>query len=304
MQQIKSASKTLYHVSAFLIISIWGVTFVSTKVLLNNGLTPVDIMLYRFAIAYVLLCLLEHRRLWANSIKDELLFIASGITGGSLYFVTENIAIDYTLASNVSIILCTAPILTALLSRVFIRGERIKRSLVWGSVVALAGVVLVVFNGSIILQINPIGDLLTLAAAACWAFYTIILKKLDSYPTVFITRKVFFYGLVTLLPMFYFYPLHWNAELFSLPQVWGNLLFLGIIASFICFIAWNKTVKVLGGIRANNYIYLTPLVTLVASAIVLHERITFVAIGGALLIICGVYVAEKGFPKFKKRAPR
>lgn len=258
MQQIKSGSNTLYHVSAFLIISIWGVTFVSTKVLLNNGLTPVEIMLYRFAIAYILLCLLEHRRLWANSIKDELLFIASGITGGSLYFVTENIAIDYTLASNVSIILCTAPILTALLSRLFIRGEKIKKSLVWGSLVALAGVVLVVFNGSIVLQVKPTGDLLTLAAALCWAFYTIILKKLDAYPTVFITRKVFFYGLVTLLPMFYFYPLHWNAELFALPQVWGNLLFLGIIASFICFIAWNKTVKVLGGIRANNYIYLNP----------------------------------------------
>lgn len=301
MQQIKSGSNTLYHVFAFLIISIWGVTFVSTKVLLNNGLTPVEIMLYRFAIAYLLLCLLEHRRLWANSIKDELLFIASGITGGSLYFVTENIAIDYTLASNVSIILCTAPILTALLSRLFIRGEKIKRSLAWGSLVALAGVVLVVFNGSIVLQVKPVGDLLTLAAALCWAFYTIILKKLDAYPTVFVTRKVFFYGLVTLLPAFHFYPLRWNAELFALPQVWGNLLFLGIIASFICFIAWNKTVKVLGGIRANNYIYLTPLVTLIASAIVLHERVTLTAIGGALLIICGVYVAEKGFPRFGKK---
>ena len=251
---MKPTSNTLYHISAFLIISIWGVTFVSTKVLLNNGLTPVEIMLYRFAIAYILLCALEHRRLWANSVKDELLFIASGITGGSLYFVTENIAIDYTLASNVSIILCTAPILTALLSRVFIRGEKLKKSFAWGSLVALAGVVLVVFNGSIVLQVKPIGDLLTLAAALCWAFYTIILKKLDTYPTVFITRKVFFYGLVTLLPMFHFYPLHRNAEVFTTPQVWGNLLFLGIVASFICFIAWNKTVKVLGGIRANNYI--------------------------------------------------
>ena len=301
MQNPKSGSNTLYPVSAFLIISIWGATFVSTKVLLNNGLTPVEIMLYRFSIAYILLCVLEHRRLWANSIKDELLFIASGITGGSLYFVTENIAIDYTLASNVSIILCTAPILTALLSRVFIRGEKIKKSLVWGSMIALVGVTLVVFNGSVVLQIKPVGDLLTLAAASCWAFYTIILKKLDAYPTVFITRKVFFYGLVTLLPLFYFFPFRWNPELFSLPQVWGNLLFLGIIASFICFIAWNKTVKILGGIRANNYIYLTPLVTLIASAIVLKEHITFIAIGGALLIICGVYVAEKGFPTRKRR---
>ncbi len=298
---MKPTSNTLYHISAFLIISIWGVTFVSTKVLLNNGLTPVEIMLYRFAIAYILLCVLEHRRLWANSVKDELLFIASGITGGSLYFVTENIAIDYTLASNVSIILCTAPILTALLSRVFIRGEKLKKSFAWGSLVALAGVVLVVFNGSIVLQVKPIGDLLTLAAALCWAFYTIILKKLDTYPTVFITRKVFFYGLVTLLPMFHFYPLHWNAEVFTTPQVWGNLLFLGIVASFICFIAWNKTVKVLGGIRANNYIYLTPLVTLIASAVILHEHVTFIAIGGAFLIICGVYIAEKGFPTFRNK---
>lgn len=282
----------IYHLLAMLVVTVWGVTYVSTKILLTNGLTPAEIMFYRFLMAYVLIWFIAPRRIWADTPRDEGLFLLAGICGGSLYFQTENIALDITLASNVALILCTAPVWTAILSHFFVRGERLRGTLIAGSLVALSGVGMVIFNGRFVLKISPLGDLLTVAAALSWAFYTIILKKLDGrYPVLFITRKVFFYGLVTLLPVFFFSPPSLDADILIRPVVIGNLLFLGVIASLLCYIIWNNVVKRLGGVRANNYIYASPLVTLVTSALVLDEKITWVAILGGMLIVGGVYIS-------------
>ena len=286
----------IYHILALTAVAIWGTTFVSTKKLLEAGLTPADIMFYRFLLAYGVMWICSPRIRWPKNWRDEALFAAAGLTGGSLYFLTENMALQITLASNVALLLATAPILTVLLSRLWLgRSERIGRPLAAGSVLALAGVALVVFNGSFILKIQPAGDLLTLAAALTWALYNICLKKLDGrHSTLEITRKVFFYGVVTLLPVFAFTPLRFDTALFRNPVVAGNLLFLGLVASLFCFAVWNTAVKHLGTVKTSNYIYLVPLVALISSAIVLNERITPVALGGAVLILGGVYIAENG----------
>lgn len=285
-----------FHFLAILTVIIWGTTFVSTKILIGDGLTPVEILLYRFLLAYIGIWFFCPRRLFAKSWKDELLFLGAGLCGGSLYFISENTALGITLASNVSLIICTAPILTALLSRLFNKGERLKKHLIYGSLMALLGVGLVVFNGSFILQINPLGDMLTLLAALMWAFYGLILRRLGNrYPTLFVTRKVFFYGVVTLIPVLIASPIHPQLAVLSRPAVIGNLLFLGIFASLICYIMWNTAVKELGVVRTTNYIYVVPLVTLLTSAIVIDETITVVALIGSAFILSGVYVAEKGF---------
>ena len=180
----------LYHSIAILTVIIWGTTFVSTKILINTGLSPVEILLYRFVLAYFCILTIAHRRLWANCVKDEFLLFLSGLCGGSLYFIAENTALGITLASNVSLLICTAPIITTILSHLFYK-ESLRKGLLYGSLVALFGVGLVVFNGSVLLKVNPLGDFLTLVAATMWAFYCLILKRLSrSYPTLFITRKV------------------------------------------------------------------------------------------------------------------
>lgn len=283
-----------YHLLAMFVVSVWGVTYISTKVLLNNGMTPAEIMFCRFLIAYFLIWFISPKKLWADSCKDECFFLLAGLFGGSLYFQTENIALQYTLASNVALILCTAPVLTAVLSHFFVKGERLRKNLITGSLIALSGVALVIFNGHFVLKLNPLGDLLCLVAALSWACYTIILRKVNGrYSTLFITRKVFFYGLLTLLPVFFFTPPSLNVTILMRPVVLSNLLFLGVIASLLCYIIWNSVVKQLGGVRANNYIYASPLVTLLASSLILDERITGVAIAGAALIIGGVYIAGR-----------
>lgn len=288
--------KAKYHLIALSVAIIWGTTFVSTKVLLAQGLDPKDILFYRFLLAYIGIWFFGSRMLFAKSLKDELLLIGCGLCGGSLYFIAENTALKITLASNVSLIICTAPLLTALLSRAILKNERLSKNLMYGSFIALAGVALVIFNGSFILKLNPVGDLLTLLAAFVWGIYTILLKQLDNrYSTFFITRKVFFYGIVTLLPLFFFNPLTVDPDILLRPIVVGNLLYLGLIASLTCYVLWNMCVKHLGAVSTTNYVYTIPLVTFITSALVLDERVTFIAIAGAIFIISGVYLAERGF---------
>ena len=282
------------NMAAIFTVGVWGLTFISTKVLIANGLSPKEIFLLRFLIAYIGIWFISPRKLFANNWKDELWLLLGGITGGSVYFLTENMALGITLATNVAFIVCTAPLLTTIFSLMIYKKEKATRSLIGGSLMALVGVAMVVYNGSFVLKISPLGDCLTLLAALSWAFYSLIMKKMTGrYNTIFITRKIFFYGILTILPVFLFQP--WQADLSLLmePSVLLNLLFLSVLASLVCFAVWNVVLKNLGTVRASNYIYLNPLFTLVGSAILLDEHLTIIALIGAACIMGGVYMAGK-----------
>ena len=284
----------IYHLVAILTVGIWGLTFISTKVLIEHGLSPQEIFLLRFLMAYLGIWFISPRKLFADNWKDELWLLWGGVTGGSFYFFTENTALEITLATNVAFIVCTAPLLTTILSLLIYKKEKATAGLVGGSLLALVGVALVVYNGHFILKISPLGDFLTLLAAFSWAFYSLIMKKMSGrYRTTFITRKIFFYGILTILPAFILHP--WQFSLSGLwqPAVWMNLLFLGVLASLVCFVVWNIILKQLGTVRASNYIYLNPLFTLIGSAVLLDEQFTVMSLMGAMLILGGVYWAGK-----------
>ena len=299
-------SKFQYHLLALAVVGVWGVTFVCTKTLISAGLDPAEIFVVRFTMAYLgiwVLSLLQKgpRRLWSRNWKDELLLFFLGVTGGSFYFLTENTALAYTQASNVAFLVCSAPLMTALLSLAYrrLRRDRFAAALervgsgwllVLGTLLALGGMALMLFDGSRV-QVSLRGDLLALGAALCWALYSLFMGKMtDEYGAVFATRTVFFYGLLTILPFLLgreFAPL----ELFCRPVVWGNLLFLGLLASLGCFVAWNLVMSKIGNLTSTNYVYLNPVFTLVSAMIILGERLTPAGAVGSALILLGVIVA-------------
>lgn len=295
-----------WHLLALLVVAIWGVTFVSTKTLISAGLDPAEIFLVRFSLAYVgiwAISLAQKTRtgLWSRSWRDELLFAFLGVSGGSFYFLTENTALAHTQASNVSFLVCSAPLITALLSLVYrrIRRDRFADAmehvgsgwmLALGTLLALGGMALMLFDGQRV-QVSLRGDLLALGAALCWGLYSLFMGKMtDEYGAVFATRKVFFYGLVTIIPFLLgreFAPL----ALFREPVVWGNLLFLGLCASLACFMIWNLVMARLGNITSTNYVYLNPVFTLISATILLGERLTPAGAVGSALILLGVILA-------------
>ena len=287
----------LPHVVAFTVVSIWGSTFVFTKLLLLGGLTAAQIFILRFIIAYVLLlsyCLVRGIRWKTDSWRDELLMAALGVMGGSLYFLTENSSMNYTTTTNTSIIVSLCPLFASAMIGFFYKSERLSRLQMFGTLMAATGVVVVVMNGHFVLHLSPRGDALAFAACLCWAFYSLLMIPANArYDTVFVTRKVFFYGLLSMIPYLIVYPELNIHLLFAQPQLVWNLLFLGCVASMLCFLAWNWVLKQLGSIKATNYVYLNPVTTIVFAWFLLGEQITVWFILGTLLILLGMYLADK-----------
>ena len=300
----------LYHLIAFLTVAIWGTTFVSTKVLLTHGLTPAFIFLLRFSLAYVGMAAMQfiHAQgrltLRCRSWKDEGMMMLAGMAGGSFYFLTENTALQMALAGNVSLIVCLAPLITALFACFIPGSKRAGRRLWTGSLIAFTGVAFVAYGStSTETASQPLrGNLLALLSASSWAVYQLVIKPLgERYGVLLLTRKVFGYGLLTILP-FVLTEEQPDAHVFAQPVVWGNLLYLGVLASLICYAVWNRVVEQLGSIVSANYIYLTPLVTCVASYFVLGEQLTPPMMLGGFAIVTGLYlvVAPKGGRKHRK----
>ncbi len=288
-----SPSMLWFHLGALLTVTAWGVAFVSTKVLLEHGFRPAEIYIYRFILAYLLVLAVCHKRIWSNSFRDEVLFMICGLCAGSIYFIAENTAIEYTLVSNVALITSIAPLLTTLLLGLIYKNERPGKGAYIGSVTAFIGVACVIFNSSFVVKMNPIGDLLSLSAAVSWAVYSLVLRKLNvTYSAMFITRKTFFYGVLTAIPYMLTEP-----EISPISNLWDvdvllNLAFLGAFASMGAYILWTNAVKKLGAIKASNYLYVSPIVTLIASVFFLGETITWIGYVGCALILGGMWLGE------------
>ena len=284
----------IVYVTAFIIVVLWGCTFVQTKILINAGLRPDEIFLFRFTLAYILILPFAGKRLMLDNLTDELLAALLGLTGGSLYFVTENYALAYGYCSNVALIVCLTPMVTSFIVGCFYPGERLRWAGVLGSVIALVGMALVVFNGNFILKLSPLGDILALGACVCWAVYSLVIKRLQGkYSNMLITRKIFGYGLLTILPLLLVRGVNVDILLNGGAVVWGNVLFLGCVASMLCFLGWNYCLERIGTVRATNLLYLNPVVSITTSAIVLGERVTWLAIIGAVLILAGLVCLER-----------
>lgn len=281
------------HLAAALTVFIWGTTFISTKVLLRD-FQPVEILFFRFVMGFSALFIVCPRRLKGVTRSQELTFVAAGLCGVCLYYLLENIALTYTMASNVGVICSVAPFFTAVLSHLFLKQtERLSAKFFMGFIVSMIGIGLISFNGSA-LHLNPAGDLLALLASFVWACYSILTKKISNYGynTILTTRRTFFYGILFMIPAMFLFDSQWNFDKFADPVNLLNILFLGLGASALCFVTWNFAVKLLGAVRTSVYIYIAPVVTVVTSFLVLHEPITYMTGVGTVLTLTGLLLSE------------
>lgn len=290
----RRGSNLSFHIGTLVAVTAWGIAFINTKVLLQHGLSAVEIYVYRFVIAYLCMFVLCPRPLFSRSLADEFKMFLIGVCGSSVYFIAENTAMKYTLVTNVSLIVTTSPILTAMLIGLLYRSERPNRGFMTGSIIAFLGVACVIFNSSFVVKVNPLGDMLALLAALCFAIYSVLLRPLNAtYSVWFITRKTFFYGVLTALPFFAIEPTVAPLNVIFSPVVIGNLCFLAIVCSVVAFSLWAISIKRIGVMVSGNYLYISPIVTLVASTLYLGERVSVVGYVGCGLILLGVALSEK-----------
>lgn len=287
----------LAHFGALLTVTFWGTSFLCTKVLMERGgFTPVEMFVYRFSLAYILMMFLTFRQIKSLSWRDELTFLISGICSGSLYFITENYALKLTTAGNVSLLASISPLFTTLLMAIVFR-QKLKSGVIIGSGIAIIGVACIIFSNGQSIEFRPQGDLLALAAAMCWAIYTIAIRRvIPHYNSLFITRKLFFYGVITALPLLLLQPEPYHLHLlFDIhqPSYLLNMIYLVVLCSISAYLIWNEAMKMLGSVVANNYLYLQPPITMVAGYFFLGEKIFLFGYIGCILVIGGLIISDK-----------
>lgn len=288
-----NSRQSMGHAAALLTSIIWGTTFISTKILLVD-FQPVEILFFRFVMGILALFAVCPRLLRGTTARQEVTFAAAGLCGICLYYLLENIALTFTMASNVGVIISVAPFFTAILSHLFIRSEeKLQANFFLGFLVAMVGIVLISFNGAA-LRLNPMGDLLSVLAAFVWACYSILTRKIGSfgYPVILTTRRIFCYGTLFMVPALFFFDFQLKLQRFADITYLLNIIYLGIGASSLCFVTWNYAVKTLGAVKTSIYIYIVPVITTVTSALILKEPITWISAAGTALAVAGLFLSE------------
>ncbi|MGN0903203.1 MAG: DMT family transporter [Succinivibrio sp.] len=287
----------LGHIFAITVILFWGLTFVSSKVLLKE-FTPVEILFDRFVLATLALLIFAPKALAFISLKVELYSALVGFFGVTLYFVFENNALVYSNASNVCLIVATAPLFCAICDRLFNHGEKLSSAFFLGFIVAITGIACI-STGTLKLDLNPLGDLLALGCAIEWGFYVLYISKLHNLkvPMLTVTIKSFFYSVILTVPIMIMdgYSLKWDRIIEPVNAV--NFIFLGVFCSSLSFYIWNKAITYIGVVKTNVYIYGTPVVTAVGATLLIDETITVYTILGMVLAIGGLVISQFGKKK-------
>ena len=311
------------HLAAIFTTIVWAMTYISTKVVLRY-FSVMDVTFFRIIIAYVSLALFSlipqkntapgntarsgQDTLSGNTssgissfIRREIPFFCAGFFGITAYFLFQNIGMSYTTATNSSIILNTVPLFTALLAWIFLKDRTGIHPLFFlGFVMAMAGIAIISLqDGEAGLHLR--GDFLILMASVTWGLYTLFTPKINShgYSSIRVTRRLYFWGLILMIPAMVVFRFRPDLKALLQPGVLPHLLFLGVIASAVCFVTWNYAIRQLGGVKTNLYVYLQPVVTVAGSALILHEKITPPLLLGIVLSLAGVMLS--GLPSRKKQ---
>ncbi len=281
--------RILNHGYALFTIIIWGVTFINTKYLLTD-FSAIEILIYRYSVAYIALWAICPRPLLWQGLRRELYFLAAAVSGASLYQFLENLSVSYTSPASVSFITAMAPVATAIVAH-FALGEPIGKGLFVGMGISLAGVFFITFGDAGSFETGLLGDMIIFLGTWLWAVYSVIIKRISAYGynEYLVTRRIFLYTLLTLLPFAAPDMASLDPSLLIKPLNAVNILFLGIGASAICFRTWNHSVDTLGATTTSKYLFVMPVVTLVAQVIYEKSGIGIYAGIGMVLILAGLF---------------
>lgn len=282
------------HILALFTVFIWGTTFVATKLLLTI-FSPVEIMFTRFVLGFVVLLIIGKGTFRCERWRDELYFMLAGLSGVTLYFLMENIALTYSSASIVGVLVSIAPLFTVLLATFFLKERGITKSFLLGFILALVGILMVSLSGMQDMQLHPMGLLLSVLAAIAWAVYSVTVRRISEFGhgTVQVTARIFFWGVLFLLPVAILDGFQAGLAAWLAPKAFGALLYLGVVACAVCFVTWNRAVSILGASKTSVYVYAVPVINIVCSMLVLGERLTPMMLLGSALTIAGLVVSQR-----------
>lgn len=286
-----------YYVSVLLMllpVIFWGMSFISTKVVLEE-IEPVSIAFFRQFIALVPLAIwnIYTKASLKIKLKDLLLLAGSCFFGIVLYFVFENNGIKHTTASSASMIVSAVPIFTLISEALFFKAK-VSAKAVGCIVLSILGVYLVIsVNGKLDFSSSTfLGNMLVMGAMVSWVIYTILSRSLSSKYT---SLQITFYQ--TLLSSGLFIPFvipeigSWKSTISTVT--WLNLLYLGVFCSALSYFAFLYAMKRLGPTVSSAFLNLIPVVSVIAGYVLLGERLSVIQFAGMTFIMISLFAINK-----------
>ena len=279
------------RLGAFIAIVFWGISFVATKAALRE-VSPTTLIFARFAIGSVLLLLIV-RELPPRTEWPSLALM--GFIGIFVHQMVQSYALTLTSAVHTGWLIGISPLWSAILAALFLR-ERFGPWKVLGLAGGVAGALLVItrgdFSSSVLALPSTRGDLLILASTINWAIYSVV-----GHPTIRrlgprrATAGAMLFGTLMLTPLFVI-----RAGWREFPRLsstgWTAVLFLGIACSALGYLFWYSALEKVEVSRVAAFLYLEPIVTLLAAVALLHETVSATTIAGGVLVIASVLLTQ------------
>jgi drug/metabolite transporter (DMT)-like permease len=292
--ETRHGDRTLPLLAVWGTVLFWGLSFVSSKTILNSGVPPMTMVCIRFIIATVVLNIFLRRFDPSARLrkKDILPLVVSGAFGVTIYFFFEARGIKLTSASHASLIIAVIPVVTLLAEVVFYRA-RVSLLTIAGVVLSVVGVVFVVWRPGSGGQggVSLAGDLFMFGACISWVIYIILSRNLHKrLSDIAITAYQSLFGTIFLIPLALLEVRQWVP----ITLVAGlNLAYLALFCSALSNFLYVYSLSRLGPVAVSPYINLIPVVGVVGGVVLLGETLFWTQIAGGVVILAGVLIVSR-----------
>ena len=279
-----------------LTVVFWGLSIISTKVVLAQ-IPPVSIAFFRYSIAtatLIPLALLTHS-LPKITLKDLRAIVITSLLGIVLYFLFENNALQYTTASNASMLVAAMPLFAVFIESLFFR-QRVSWKMAICILISIVGVYLVVtVDGRLdFSSARFFGNLLMMGSMICWVVYTFLNKNLEGkYSGMTIITYQSLASIFIFMPFVIPEIKRWPELASITPSILANLVFLGVFCSALEYLCYIYAVKRLGATVSTTFLNLIPVVTVVSGTLLLQEKLLWIEVLGMGLIMASIYALNK-----------
>jgi len=278
------------------LVLIWSGSWIAIKWGLTE-IPPYSLAFFRFLIACPVIVAITYRLEGKKSLKinknEIITFSILGLLGVTLVQAIQVYALKFTSAINSSILINFNVPFIAIFAMIFL-GEALNKKTAFGIFVSFIGAVIIVINGSLsgFQKIN-IGDILIVLTGIFWAAYSIAGKKtMEQRTPLSMTSFSFLFGTIFLFPMALFESRFSFIGGVTILGV-GSVLYLSLLCSVYAYICWNRSIKCEKASNVAMFLYFVPVVTAIMAWFLLGEVITIFTVLGGILVIFGVYLAER-----------
>lgn len=289
------SKNTLGHIAALFAVCVWGLSGEAYSSL-RAYLSPLEIILAGIILCFAVLNIVHLPRMKLKKATHELWFVLAGFLGIALYFYLDCMSLSYSSKESVSVLMAFVPLLCSLISGLVLKTGKSGRSFYSGFGISVAGIFLINYfkYGSFVFNLK--GVIYSFCAALCIATYFVVIKRIENmgYGTLVLVRRVFFWGIVFLIPLCFMMDFD-VSEYMHLTEleVLIKLLFVGVAVTGSCYLSFAYSMRHIGAVKASVYMYASPVISIVAWAFITHSYVSAEVLLGVILTVVGLTVALK-----------